>query len=68
MRAIALAFQCGRGDAVVEASRACAGAPRRPEVARRGGLSLPAATRLLRRRRREPIGGQRRPFGSEVPA
>jgi hypothetical protein len=67
MRAIALAFQCGRGEAAVEAAQACADAPRCPEVARRGGLCFPAATRLIRRRTREPIGGQRRPFGSEVP-
>jgi hypothetical protein len=68
MRAIALAFQWGPGDAVVKASQACAGAPRCPEVESRGALCFPAATCLLWWRAREPIGGLRCRFGSEVPA
>jgi len=68
MRAIALAFQWGRGEALVKASQACAGASRCPEVESRGASSFPAAMRLLWWRTREPIGGLRCRFGLEVPA
>jgi hypothetical protein len=57
MRAIALAFQCTRGEAAVRASQAYAGAPRRP-----------AATPFIWWRSREPSGGLRCRFGSEVSA
>jgi len=61
MRAIALALKWGRGEAVVKASQACAGAARCPEVES-------PATRLLWWRTCEPIGGLRCRFGLEVPA
>jgi hypothetical protein len=68
MRASALAFQRGRGEAAARAAKARAWLPRCPVLARRGSLSLPAATRRIGRHAREPVGGRHRRFGSEVPA
>jgi hypothetical protein len=81
MRAIALAFPCGRGsrsastkNAVFATSEAVVTGFAAPahgclEVKRRGyALPSAAVTRCTGRRTREPTGGLCRRFGPEVPA